>query len=34
MYEGTQFAVADASGARLEPCTFLYKRADMPKDAW
>jgi len=34
MYEGTQFAVADASGARLEPCPFLYKRADMPKDAW
>ncbi|MDX2183664.1 MAG: N(4)-(beta-N-acetylglucosaminyl)-L-asparaginase [Gemmatimonadaceae bacterium] len=26
MYEGAQFAVADAAGARLEPCAFLYRR--------
>jgi N4-(beta-N-acetylglucosaminyl)-L-asparaginase len=30
-YEGGQFAVADASGARLEPTVFLFKREDRPK---
>lgn len=31
MYEGAQFAVADAKGARLEPCAYLFKRAERPK---
>jgi len=26
IYEGTRFAVADAQGARLETCAFLFKR--------
>ena len=26
IFEGTRFAVADAQGARLEACAFLYKR--------
>ncbi|HEX8851312.1 MAG TPA: N(4)-(beta-N-acetylglucosaminyl)-L-asparaginase [Gemmatimonadaceae bacterium] len=29
-YEGSSFAVADAKGARLEPCIYLYKRAERP----
>ena len=30
-YEGGQFAVADASGARLETAVFLFKRDERPK---
>jgi len=30
MYEGPQYAVADARGARLEPCAWLYGRAERP----
>ncbi|HEU4643058.1 MAG TPA: N(4)-(beta-N-acetylglucosaminyl)-L-asparaginase [Gemmatimonadaceae bacterium] len=30
LYEGSRFAVADAKGARLEPCAFLYKRNERP----
>lgn len=30
-YEGAQFAVADARGARLEDCAFLFKREEQPK---
>ena len=30
-YEGGTFAVADTSGARLEPAVFLYKRDERPK---
>src|SRR3954451_21353694 len=30
-YEGGQFAVADASGARLESAVFLFKRDERPK---
>ncbi|NUQ92314.1 MAG: N(4)-(beta-N-acetylglucosaminyl)-L-asparaginase [Gemmatimonadaceae bacterium] len=29
-YEGSSFAVADAKGARLEPCVYLYKRSERP----
>ena len=29
-YEGSQFAVADARGARLEPAVFLFKRDERP----
>jgi len=29
-YEGAQFAVADANGARLEECAYLFKRAEQP----
>jgi N4-(beta-N-acetylglucosaminyl)-L-asparaginase len=29
-YEGAQFAVADAKGARLESCVYLYKRSERP----
>jgi N4-(beta-N-acetylglucosaminyl)-L-asparaginase len=31
-YEGSQFAVADAKGARLEKCAFLFKKDEEPKD--
>ncbi|HXY31455.1 MAG TPA: N(4)-(beta-N-acetylglucosaminyl)-L-asparaginase [Gemmatimonadaceae bacterium] len=34
LYEGRQFAVADAKGARLEDCAFLYRRSEMPPSAW
>ena len=30
-YEGGMFAIADASGARLEPAVFLFKRDERPK---
>jgi N4-(beta-N-acetylglucosaminyl)-L-asparaginase len=30
-YEGTPYAVCDASGARSLPCAFLYKRSERPK---
>jgi len=30
-YEGSKFAVADANGARLEDCAYLYKRSEQPK---
>jgi N4-(beta-N-acetylglucosaminyl)-L-asparaginase len=30
-YEGATFAVADASGPRLEPTVFLFKRDERPK---
>jgi N4-(beta-N-acetylglucosaminyl)-L-asparaginase len=30
-YEGSQFAVADAAGARLEPTVFLFKRDERPR---
>jgi len=30
-YEGSSFAVADASGPRLEPTIFLFKREERPK---
>ena len=29
-YEGSQFAVCDANGARLEACAYLYKRSERP----
>lgn len=29
-YEGSQFAVADVRGARLEPTAFLFKRGERP----
>ena len=29
-YEGSQFAVCDANGARLETCAYLYKRSERP----
>ena len=31
LYEGSQYAVADARGARLEPCAFLYPAAERPR---
>ena len=31
-YEGSSFAVADAKGARLEKCAFLFKKEEEPKD--
>jgi len=31
-YEGSQFAVADANGARLEKCAYLFKKDEEPKD--
>jgi N4-(beta-N-acetylglucosaminyl)-L-asparaginase len=31
-YEGATFAVADAKGARVEPCAYLYKRTERPQD--
>ena len=30
-YAGSQFAVADATGARLEDCAYLYKASEQPK---
>ena len=30
-YEGSSFAVADAKGARIESCAFLFKRDERPK---
>jgi N4-(beta-N-acetylglucosaminyl)-L-asparaginase len=30
LYEGRKFAVADAKGARLEDCAFLYRRSERP----
>jgi N4-(beta-N-acetylglucosaminyl)-L-asparaginase len=30
-YEGSKFAVADASGARLEDCAYLFKKSEQPK---
>jgi N4-(beta-N-acetylglucosaminyl)-L-asparaginase len=30
-YEGSHFAVADASGPRLEPTVFLFKQSERPK---
>jgi N4-(beta-N-acetylglucosaminyl)-L-asparaginase len=30
-YEGSQFAVADAKGPRVEPTVFLFKREERPK---
>ena len=30
-YEGGNFAVADAGGARLEPTVFLFKRDERPR---
>jgi len=30
-YEGGTFAVADASGPRIEPAVYLYKREERPK---
>jgi len=30
-YEGPQFAVADAKGARLENCAYMYKASEQPK---
>ena len=30
-YEGSQFAVADARGARLEKCAYMFKASEMPK---
>ena len=30
-YEGGTFAVADASGPRLEPTVFLFKRDERPR---
>ena len=29
-YEGSQFAVCDANGARLVACAYLYKRSERP----
>jgi N4-(beta-N-acetylglucosaminyl)-L-asparaginase len=31
LYEGSQFAVADAKGARLEDCAYKYKASERPK---
>jgi N4-(beta-N-acetylglucosaminyl)-L-asparaginase len=31
-YEGSDFAVADAKGARIEKCAFLFKKDEEPKD--
>jgi N4-(beta-N-acetylglucosaminyl)-L-asparaginase len=31
-YEGSQFAVADAKGARVETCAYLFKKDEEPKD--
>ena len=30
-YEGGDFAVADAKGARLEKCAFMYKASEQPR---
>ena len=32
-YEGTQFAVCDAKGPRLEPCAYLFKASERPRRA-
>ncbi|HEY2163560.1 MAG TPA: N(4)-(beta-N-acetylglucosaminyl)-L-asparaginase [Gemmatimonadaceae bacterium] len=29
-YEGSKFAVADSSGARLEECAYMYKKSEQP----
>lgn len=29
-YEGSKFAVADASGARVENCIYMYKKSEQP----
>ncbi len=29
-YEGSKFAVADANGARLEDCAYMYKKSEQP----
>jgi N4-(beta-N-acetylglucosaminyl)-L-asparaginase len=31
IYSGKKFAVADAKGARVEECAFLFKREDRPR---
>ena len=31
IYSGLQFAVADARGARLEPCAYLFKESERPR---
>ncbi len=31
-YEGSDFAVADAKGARVEKCAYLFKKDEEPKD--
>lgn len=31
-YEGSQFAVADAKGARVETCAYLFKKDEEPRD--
>ena len=31
LYEGAQYAVADAAGARLEDCAFLYPSSERPQ---
>ncbi|HEX6809609.1 MAG TPA: N(4)-(beta-N-acetylglucosaminyl)-L-asparaginase [Gemmatimonadaceae bacterium] len=31
IYDGLQFAVADARGARLESCAYLFKEAERPR---
>ena len=33
MYEGAKFAVADAQGARLADCAYLYRKSERPKAA-
>lgn len=30
-YEGSKFAVADATGARLEDCAYMFRRDEQPK---
>ena len=30
LYEGRRFAVADAKGARLEDCAYLFRRNERP----
>ena len=32
-YEGSDFAVADAKGARIEKCAYLFKKDEQPKAA-
>ena len=32
-YEGSKFAVADANGARLEECAYMYKKSEQPTPA-
>jgi len=31
IYQGPQFAVADARGARLESCAYLFKESERPR---